>query len=165
MIAKLLKVLLIYFILFTTFMGALISCQKREEPQAATLEVDGKNIYTEYCLIYSNYETIPLAKTLEALGFAIEWETDTVANLTYGENGYVLSLSELSLTGEKMGNVLIAAPGSRIFSRKAIEKDIIVDIDLFRSAVYLMDMNVSVNCNRETKCIYVETQGTVSVKT
>ena len=156
MIGNICKIFLICISLCLVF--GLVSCNNHNNMKLANLYVQEKSVECEHTFVCKDYATIPLVITLEALGFGVAWEDDHIANLTYGSREYVLNLTERSLIEKNgtMGNVLIPAPGSDVYSFEPTERDIIIDVRFFQGVMYLLKMNVYVDWDVEERNIHIK---------
>ena len=156
------KKLFLVFLLVSILMS-FVSCSfvpfgEGNNMESADLYVCETAVECGHTFVCKDYATIPLVITLEALGFGVEWENYHIANLTHGNCKYVLNLTEKSLTEKNgtMGNVLIPAPGSDVYSFESTEHDIIIDVRFFQGVMSLLKMNVYVEWNFETRSINIK---------
>lgn len=109
---------------------------------------------------YAVYSELPLVAVLRELGAEIEWIHDQEAEVTLEDAAYVLNLTDTTFCeAENEYNLLIPAPGSRNFSCRVLEQEVMVDDITLKSVLMLMDISAYVHNRAEERQVDIEFKG------
>lgn len=126
-----------------------------DSPKCGVLKMNGVDITQENVRIHSNYVELPLIEIMKSLGMRVEWVDKSTAEITYEEKKYILNLSKVSLieVGENF-NLLLPAPGGKRFYT-VLEKELVLDSNTIKSAMYQMGVKINVDINRKERIVYI----------
>ena len=109
------------------------------------------NVTDNSCSIY-----LPFTAVAKSYGVKVNWTSNTVAEITYNGNTYLLDLSNVSLTKKgSNSNYLIPAPGSSMYAQ-AMGKELILDHVTLRSVLMSMGINSQVRLDHQSKTVTVQ---------
>ena len=146
---------LIVCIFLMLLIGGRIMFLFNDSPKCGVLKMNGVDITQENVRIHSNYVELPLIEIMKSLGMRVEWVDKSTAEITYEEKKYILNLSKVSLieVGENF-NLLLPAPGGKRFYT-VLEKELVLDSNTIKSAMYQMGVKINVDINRKERIVYI----------
>lgn len=104
------------------------------------------------------YVTLPVAKTLEKLGFQVVQQDDDTILLSKGTQSFTMNLEELTYTengDERNFNWFLQPPGGKYYYCMRSGNDVIVDEILFWQILYLdKELEYSMTTIAELKIVY-----------
>ena len=125
-------------------------------PKGGLLKINGIDITKENVRIHSDcYAELPLTEVMKSLNMTVDWVDDNTADITYKDKKYTLDLSKISLVeAEQYFNLLLPSPGSKRFY-KILEKELVLDSNTIKSAMYLMEIKINIDINRKEQIVYI----------
>lgn len=113
------------------------------------------------------YVTLPVAKTLESLGFQVVQHDDSTILLSKGMQSFTMNLEELTYTengDERNFNWFLQPPGGGYYYCVRSGNDVIVDEMLFWQILYLdKELEYSMTTIAELKIVYFKPRVTFIV--
>ena len=126
-------------------------------PKSGLLKINGVGITQENVTIHrwSHYAELPLTEVMNSLGMEVSWIDNNVAKVTYKTKKYTLNTSEISLIEDGgFENLLNPPPGSQR-SYTVLEKELILDSDTVRGAMYLIGIELWIHIDHKEQVVYI----------
>lgn len=131
-----------------------------KKSKSAALQINGETIEGITVIAHQYWAELPLLVVFQQLGGEIEWDSNHVANVTYNEKQYVLSLAdEPSL--KQLGtddDLLIPAPGGGMFVCKAITKDVVLDDTTLRCVFRWLGTHLNIDIDYENAIVSIQSE-------
>lgn len=128
--------------------------------EIGTLYIKGKKITNENVSIcyrddYPPYPNLPFIKILENMGFNVEWINENNAKIVYGNEEYVLNMSESTLF--KMNediNLIQASPGSYM-TYSVLNKEVVLDSETLINTLHNMGKDINFKLDFDKSTVYM----------
>ena len=136
-------------------MGGSILFSFKDSSKCGLLNVNGVDITQENVMIRSNYAELPLTEVMKSLNIKVDWVDESTADIIYKDKKYTFNLIEVSLieVGEKT-NLLLCPPGGNRFYT-ILEKELILDSNTIKGAMYQMGIKIDIDINRKEQIVYI----------
>ena len=125
-------------------------------PKCGLLKMNGIDVTKENVMIHSDdYAELPLTEVMKSLDMTVDWVDDNTADIAYKDKKYTLDLSNISLIeNEQSFNLLLPPPGGTRFY-KILEKELVLDSNTIKSAMYLMGTKINIDIDRKEQIVYI----------
>jgi hypothetical protein len=134
--------------------------ENMESGSVGALYVNGKKITDENVTIhympdYSSYVKMPFTEVIKALGFDVEWISDSISHIIFMDKKYVLNLEDVSLVefGYNDNSIRPAPGGTLHFS--VMEKELILDGVTVMYVIQKMGVDISVRFDLDEAIVYI----------
>lgn len=136
-------------------MGGSILFSFRDSPKCGFLKMNGFYITQENVIIHSNYAELPLTEVMKNLNMKVDWCDKSTAEIAWKNKKYTLNLSKVSLieVGQD-SNLLLPPPGGNRFYT-VLEKELILDSNTIKSALYQMGIRVDIDINVDERIVHI----------
>ena len=135
---------------------ALIICL-RTDGKSGELKYNGQTVTDQNVTVYRRTAYVPALEVLTAIGADITWLDDEQAVISYKDNKYQLNLSEALLVEENDNfNLIEVPPDAKNYYCKAIDREIILDIETLRVMLELMGEKVMIDISYKDSLVLIQ---------
>lgn len=131
-----------------------------KQSKSAALQINGEAIEGTTVTAHRDWAELPLLVVFNQLGAEIAWDTDDIANVTYNEQQYVLSLAD-EPSFKQLGtddDRFIPAPGSGMFVCEAITKDVVLDDTTLRWVFRWSGTHLNIDIDYENAIVSIQSE-------
>lgn len=143
--------------LILLLIGVCILFLREDSPKSGLLRMNGVDITQKDVMIYSKRAELPLTVVMKCLGMKVEWCDESIAEIIYNGERYILDISKATLveeSDEQEFNYLCPAPGGRRYFT-LMENELLLDSGTIRSAMTLMGVYINIYVDRNEQVVEI----------
>ena len=133
---------------------------RAKQSKSAALQINGETIEGITVIAHQYWAELPLLVAFKQLGGEIAWGSNHIANVTYNEKQYVLSLAD-ETSFKQLGtddDLLIPTPGGGMFVCEAITKDVVLDDTTLRCVFCWSGTHLNIDIDYENAIVSIQSE-------